>query len=169
LRLEDIHLVHSLPGRIRFKLEGMKGKPDQAREIETGLAAVQGMHSVQASYVTGSVVARYDPSVLVSLDLHFAIARALGIPPSNLNAEYLAKWSAEETNGVSSSTITMESIQNWRMLVPLTLCLFGVRSALVTDKLAFPQWYDYLWFAFGTYFALNPSEAETHEEIRRQA
>jgi hypothetical protein len=167
LRLGDIHLVHSLPGRIRFKLEGIKGNPDQARETEARLAGLRGMHGVQASYVTGSVVARYDPSVLESLDLHFAIAKALGVAPSDLNAEYLAKWSAKETNGVPSST--MESIQNWRMLVPIALCLFGIRGLLVTDKLSFPQWYDYLWFAFGTYVALNRSEMANPEKIRRQA
>ena len=43
MRLEDIHLVHSLAGRIRFKLGGIKGNPDQAREIETRLATVKGM------------------------------------------------------------------------------------------------------------------------------
>ena len=47
------------------------------------------MHGVHASAVTGSIVARYDPAVLEQLDLHFAIAKALGIAPSDLNAEYL--------------------------------------------------------------------------------
>ena len=166
MRLEDIHLVHSLPGRIRFKLEGMKGKPDQAREIEARLAGVRGMHGVQASSLTGSVVAKYDPAVLEQLDLHFAIAKALGIAPSDLNAQYLEQWYAKKGNEVRSSPV--ESIQNWRMLVPLVLCLFGVRAVLVTDKLTFPHWYDYLWFAFGTYVALNPSEATTPEQTRRE-
>lgn len=166
MRLEDIHLVHSLAGRIRFKLGGIKGNPDQAREIETRLATVKGMRSVQASYVTGSVVARYDPTILESLDLHFAVAKALGVAPSDLNAEYLANWSAKETNGVPSSTI--ESVQNWRIFVPLALCFLGIRGLLVTDKLAFPQWYDYFWFAFGTYTTLNPSETSSAERIHPQ-
>jgi copper chaperone CopZ len=163
LRLEDIHLVHSLPGRIRFRLGGIKGNPDQAREIETRLATVKGMQGVQASYVTGSVVAKYDPTILESLDLHFAIAKALGVAPSDLNAEYLAKWSAKETHEALPPPVA------WRMVVPLALCLLGIRAVLVTDKLAFPQWYDYLWFAFGTYFALNPSETTTPEQVHRQA
>lgn len=167
MRLEDIHLVHSLPGRIRFKLESIKGKHDQAREIETRLAAVRGMHGVEASALTGSVVARYDPGVLEQLDLHFAIAKALGIAPSELNAEYLEQWYAKEANEVRSSPL--ESFQNWRLLVPLAFCLLGIRGLLVTDKLAFPQWYDYLWFGFGTYVALNPSATTTPEQIRRQA
>lgn len=166
MRLEDIHLVHSLPGRIRFRLESIRGKPDQAREIKTRLAAVRGMHGVEVSYVTGSVLARYDPAVLEQLDLHFAIAKALGIAPSELNAEYLEQWYANEANQVRASPI--ESIQNWRVLIPLVLCLFGVRAALVSDKLTFPQWYDYFWFAFGTYFTLNPSEPATPERIRQQ-
>lgn len=167
MKLEDIHVVHTLPGRIRFKLEGLKGNPAQARELEGRLATVRGMHHVQASYLTGSVVARYDPAVLESLDLHFAIANALGIAPSDLNAEYLAKWSAKETNRGRSSPF--ETVTNWQMLVPLVLCLLGIRSLLVTDKLTFPQWYDYLWFAFGTYTTLNPLDTQTSESIHPQA
>lgn len=163
MRLEDIHLIHSLPGRIRFKLEGIKGKADQAREIEARLAAVHGIHSVQASYLTGSVVAKYDPAVLESLDLHFAIAKAMGIAPSDLNAEYLAKWYARETDEAQFPAV--ESVQKWRIFLPLALCFLGIRGLLVTDKLIFPQWYDYFWFAFGTYTTLNPSETSPSERI----
>lgn len=162
MKLEDIHVVHALPGRIRFKLDGLKGNPARARELEARLATVRGMHRVQANSLTGSVVARYDPAVLESLDLHFAIAKALGVEPSDLNAEYLANWSAKETDGVLSPPVA------WRMGVPLALCLLGIRALAVTEKLTFPQWYDYLWFAFGTYFALNPSDLTTPEQVRRE-
>ncbi len=166
MRLADIHLVHSLPGRLRFKLEGLKGKPGQAREIEARLAGVRGMHGVQASSLTGSVVAKYDPAVLESLDLYVAMAKAMGIAASDLDSESLARWHAKETQDVRSSP--PDAVQNWRMLVPLVLCLFGVRAALMTDKLTYPQWYDYLWFAFGTYTALNPPGTPTSERIHPQ-
>ncbi len=166
MRLEDIHLVHSLPGRLRFKLEGLKGQPDQAREIEARLAEVRGMQGVQASSLTGSVVAKYDPAVLESLDLYVAIANAMGIAASDLNSESLARWHAKETQDVRSSP--PDAVRNWRILVPLVLCLFGVRAALMTNKLTYPQWYDYLWFAFGTYVALNPSKSTTPEQTRRE-
>lgn len=155
MKLEDVRLVHALPGRIRFKLSGMKGNPDQAREIESRLATVRGMHRVEASSLTGSVVATFNPALLESLDFHFAVAHALGISPSDLNPEYLGKWYAGESNGTHNPPA--EILENWRTLVPVVLLALGVRGVLVADRVTLPQWYDYLWFAFGTYSALNPS------------
>lgn len=156
MKLEDIRLVHSLPGRIRFKLDSIKGNPEQARDVEARLAAVRGMHHVEARSLTGSVVVTFDPALLESLDIHFAVAKALGISPSDLNAEYLAKWQANESNG---TPIFHENLgDNWRLLVPFGLLALGVRGLLAAETLVFPQWYDYLWFAFGSYHALNPSE-----------
>ena len=156
MKLEDIRLMHALPGRIRLKLEGIKGHADQARDIESRLATVRGMHRVEASSLTGSVVATFDPALLESLDFHFAVANALGIAASDLNPEYLAKWYANESNG---TPLFPQCIgENWRLLVPFALLALGVRGVVAAERLVFLQWYDYLWFAFGTYQALNPSE-----------
>jgi hypothetical protein len=124
------------------------------------------MHRVDASSLTGSVVATFDPALLESLDFHFAVANALGIAPSDLNPEYLAKWYAKESNGVPS--VPAQITDNWRMLVPLALCLLGVRGLLSNDKLGLPQWYDYIWFAFGSYFALNPSGPTTSAHLHHK-
>jgi len=156
LKLEDIRLVHSLPGRIRFKLDGIKGNPEQARDVEARLAAVHGMHYVEARSLTGSVVVTFDPALLESLDIHFAVAKALGISPSNLNPEYLAKCYANESKGTVLPTQNLG--ENWRLLVPFGLLVLGVRGLLAAETLVFPQWYDYFWFAFGSYHALNPSK-----------
>lgn len=155
MKLEDVRVVHALPGRIRFKLDVIKGNPDQVRAVESRLAEVRGMQRVEGSAVTGSVVATFDPGLLESLDFHFAVAHALGIAPSDLNPDYLAEWYANQSNGVQNPL--KEVTENWRMLVPLALVALGIRGALIADKLTFPQWYDYFWFAFGTYSALNPS------------
>lgn len=156
MKLEDIRLMHALPGRIRLKLDGIKGHPDQARDIESRLATVRGMHHIEASSLTGSVVATFDPTLLESLDFHFAVANALGIAASDLNPEYLAKWYANESNGTPH--LPQGIGESWRMLVPFALLALGVRGVLAAERLIFPQWYDYLWFAFGTYYTLNPSE-----------
>lgn len=155
MKLEDVRLVHAMPGRIRFKLSGLKGNPDQAREIESRLATVRGMHRVEASSLTGSVVATFNPTLLESLDFHFAVAHALGISPSDLNPEYLEKWYAGESNGTPNPLTGIED--TWRLLIPIALLALGVRGIMVADKVTLPQWYDYLWFAFGTYSTLNPS------------
>jgi hypothetical protein len=156
LKLEDIRLVHAIPGRIRLKLERIKGDPEQARDIESRLATVRGIHRVEVSSLTGSVVATFDPALLESLDFHFAVANALGIAASDLNPEYLAKWYANESNGNPPVSQNMRD-DNWRILIPLALLALGVRGVLAAERLIFPHWYDYLWFAFGTYHALNPA------------
>jgi hypothetical protein len=43
-----------------------------------------------------------------------------------------------------------------QVLVPLSLFFLGVRSLLLVETLPFPAWYDYFWFAFGTFIALHP-------------
>lgn len=165
LKLKNIRLVHSLRGRIRFKLDNIKGNRERARDIETRLAAVRGMHHVEARSLTGSVVATFDPTLLEALDIHFAVAKALGISPSDLNPEYLAKWQANESNG---TLVPAQNLgENWRLLVPCGLLALGVRGLLAAETLVFPQWYDYLWFAFGTYHALNPSETSPSRVIEQ--
>jgi hypothetical protein len=47
-----------------------------------------------------------------------------------------------------------------KILVPLTLFLFGVRGLLVSEKLVFPTWYDLFWSSLGTFFMLNPRPGE---------
>ena len=45
-----------------------------------------------------------------------------------------------------------------KLLLPLTLFVFGIRGLLVAQKVVFPAWYDLLWFSFATYLMLNRSE-----------
>jgi hypothetical protein len=47
-----------------------------------------------------------------------------------------------------------------KLLLPLSLFILGVRGLFVAEKAAFPAWYDLLWFAFGTFFMLNPQGTE---------
>ncbi len=166
MKLEDIRLVHALPGRIRFKIDGIKGNPEQARDIESRLATIPGMHHVEANSMTGSVVASFDPALLESLDFHCSVATALAVSPSDLNPEYLAKWYANQSH--KAHTLPHDLSVNWRMLVPFTMLALGLRGVLMAERLIFPQWYEYLWYAFGTYFTLNPSTTSA-ERVNEQA
>jgi hypothetical protein len=46
-----------------------------------------------------------------------------------------------------------------KVLLPVALFCLGIRSLVASEKLPFPAWYDFLWFAFGTFLALNPAIA----------
>jgi hypothetical protein len=42
-----------------------------------------------------------------------------------------------------------------RAVVPLVLFVLGLRGLMVEERMVFPSWYDYFWFAFGSFFMLN--------------
>src|SRR5439155_23671586 len=56
-----LSVAHATPGRVRVRIEALRGKPWLAREIERGVGGVRGVHGVEASTVTGSVVVHHDP------------------------------------------------------------------------------------------------------------
>ena len=48
-----------------------------------------------------------------------------------------------------------------KLLIPMTLLFFWVRNLWTSKKLAFPAWYDYLWFAFSSFVMLNLRTTDT--------
>lgn len=67
-------LVHELPGRLRVRDVGLRGRTDLVRQLELELHTLPGVHTVTASPTTGSILVRFDPatidreSVLAALD-----------------------------------------------------------------------------------------------------
>jgi len=182
-----IQVVHFLPGRVRVKLPGLKGSTALAREVQYTLVAIDGIQHVEVSPITGSVLVLYDPGMAESFTLESlkaeavssltALADALGLSLEDIDMDELQRWLHATRNGTHPGTPgelgsgvgmllssvnagvaqTTSSLGDLRTLIPLTLCFLGFRSLLLTEQLAFPSWYDYLWFAFGTYVALNPT------------
>jgi len=184
ISLEDVRLAHAIPGRVRFKIESLKGDDQQAEEIERELSTISGIDQAIANSLTGSVLVRYDPALTQSLEFQLAVANALGIILSDLEPSRLAAWYAGQMNTPESQTSLGPAIQRMgeslnssvanymggagdlRTLIPLALFFLGFRGLLTAEKLAFPSWSDYWWYAFGSYFILNnstisPSNRET--------
>jgi hypothetical protein len=173
-----VRLVHAIRGRVRFKLDQIKGDPARAEEVRGHLSIISGIKHVEANPLTGSVLAVYDPSAVEPFDFHCSVASALGISLSEVEASDSRVWFGEGQDGSTpSKPITVSStlrsvvgelndgvgrltggVANLRDFVPFALFLLGVRSLLVTEKTVFPSWYDYFWFAFSTYFILNRAE-----------
>lgn len=57
---KHVRVVHHVPGRVRLKVPHVKGSRSLSKRIEDIAGAVPGVHSVEASPITGSVVVRYD-------------------------------------------------------------------------------------------------------------
>jgi Heavy metal associated domain 2 len=175
--IAGIKVVHAMPGRIRVKISRLKGNPVVAREIEAQLSDVQGIQRVEVNLVTGSVLVFYDPEQMAPSDSLFSLAGTFAALFPGLNPSELQAWltsSHDEPNGQFSVadriSMCFGSLNqtvgrstgglDLRLLLPLILFFFGVRGLLMAEKVAFPTWYDLLWFAFGTFFMLNPQGVE---------
>lgn len=178
MEAESIKIAHASPGRIRLKVAEVKDNPLLADEIRRRLATVRGIRQVQANPLTGSVLIRYDPAGFTSPDSLFALADSLntafpGVDLRKLAETWLAQANNEETPTPSlaqsiSGTLGVINAQvgsttggaDLKVLLPLSLFFLGVRSLFVSKPLPVPTWYDFLWFALGTFVMLNRNVVE---------
>jgi cation transport ATPase len=172
-----VRLAHLSPGRIRLKVDDLKHDERRARDIEAQLRSVSGIHSAAANPITGSLVLDYDEAAMESMELPFSVARILGISLNDLDPDELRRLMSHHGNGAKpmdgaiadglesavkdlNAALTRTIGADLGIVLPLLLAGLGLRSLMVSEKTVLPSWYDYLWFAFGTYFALNrPSPA----------
>jgi hypothetical protein len=166
----DIEIVHALPGRIRFRIRGIKSDPGRAAEIEQQLTGRPGVRQVRTNPTTGSLLLHFDPqqqdSVLSTLSDVFPsldsgdVQRRL-VPSSNgsastiLEAGDVARFFDRADKKVKAST----GVIDLRLLVPLLLTMMAAGSlilaALRRRAVPIPSWYDLIWFAFNTFIILN--------------
>jgi hypothetical protein len=55
------YYMHSVPGRLRIKIPAIKGHPEKAETVQALLKDLDGILSIRANTVTGSIVIRYEP------------------------------------------------------------------------------------------------------------
>jgi len=175
--VEQVKVVHALPGRVRLKVRELKDNPALAGAVQKRLAGIRGVQLVDANAVTGSVLVSYLAEGNEVVEAICAVLTPL-FPALNVEqfqAEMTAfqaqlRLSTNESNsqrirldrgisgffgslnsGVGSATNGVDL----RVLLPLGLVFLGFRSLIVSERLVVPAWYDFFWFAFGTYLALN--------------
>lgn len=66
--LSRIKVVHSLPGRVRIKVNNLNSVPDKYRkydeEISRGMKILDGIDDVSINYVLGTILISYDTNKL---------------------------------------------------------------------------------------------------------
>ncbi|HXG18526.1 MAG TPA: hypothetical protein VNN62_05565 [Methylomirabilota bacterium] len=171
-----ITLVHAIPGRVRLKIPELRDNAALAARLRERLTVVTGVQWVAANSRTGSLVIQYDPVTIASPESRRALLSPLtAIFPAAVLPNF-ETWRApnEESAfpplaaGIRSFFHNVnEKLQHatgghtdLRVLAPLLLLGLGLRAIVKSDKLAPPAWYDFLWFAFGSYFMLNPRPGE---------
>jgi copper chaperone CopZ len=63
------HYVHHVPGRLRIRAAALKRNEPQAKLAKERLQAIKGVTATEVSTVTGSIVIKYDASVVASTTL----------------------------------------------------------------------------------------------------
>jgi hypothetical protein len=175
-----IAIVHAVPGRIRLKISRLKRDPKYAVAIRDRLLALPGIRSVEANPLTASVVVSYNaettlPALVPSLSEAFhAFAfpnldrkevEAMLTAPANGNGSHAP--STPLASRIHSWLGTMDESVDWvtggnldlRVLLPLSLFVLGVGRLVSSSNVQFPTWFDFLWFSFGTFVALNAGRA----------
>jgi hypothetical protein len=156
--LTGIELRHAIPGRVRLRIPGIKGKPALAREIEKQLAGFPVIRRVEVNPVTGSVLVAYDASDSAAI----AELGRLMIPGLDLEgvSDPVAEGSMADVVEVLGRDLNAR-VQaatgdvDLKFLLPASLFVGGIVRLVASKKLTGPAWYDFLWFAFNTYFTLN--------------
>jgi hypothetical protein len=173
-----ITLAHVIPGRMRLKLPELRNNAALAARLRERFAAVTGVQRVVANPRTGSLVIQYDPVTLASPESQRALLAPLtAIFPAGALPDF-ETWRAPSVNEEIALPSLAAGIRSFfhnvnekfdratggyadlRVLAPLLLFGLGLRAIVKSDKLAPPTWYDFLWFAFGAYFMLNPRPGE---------
>jgi hypothetical protein len=176
--VEGIKIVHALPGRIRLKVAQVRDNPTFASQLRERLSVAQGIQKVEVNPLTGSVLVLYDAKAAASPEAFRTLAEPLLALFPGLTLQDFESLHSLSANGsqiappLSGGIRTLFGTLNagvhaatggnvdLKLLLPLALLVLGIRGLLVSEKTVFPAWYDYLWFALGTYFMLNPKPEE---------
>ena len=171
--MESVKVVHAIPGRVRLRVHELKGNPGLASAVQERLAAAGGIRWVEVNAATGSVLVFYEPETGTSPGSLRTLSEALTPLFPALDLDEVEIRLPSQTNGSNSGPSLDERISGFfgtinfgvgkatggidlKVLLPVALFALGIRGLLVSEKLPFPQWYDLLWFAFGTFLALHP-------------
>ena len=173
--IEDVKVVHAIPGRIRLKVSELKDNPTLAVAVQDRLSSVSAVDWVETNPVTGSVLVVYDVDEVASFDSVHTLSEVLTPLFPNLDVGQIQARLSRPSNGSGSQTSSsldkrisglfgtlnvgvgkVTGGTDLKVILPVALFCLGLRGLVASEKLPFPAWYDFLWFAFGTFLALNP-------------
>ena len=84
---------HSVPGRLRVKVAGIRRQPDKAGVLANWLTLQQKIHQAHANPITGSVILEYDPQAAQPEELYPLLEQAVLDLPRLL--EEMPPWSGQ--------------------------------------------------------------------------
>jgi hypothetical protein len=155
---EGAYVVHHIPGRMRIKIPGARGKLELLRDVAEVLRALSYVTAVDANPLTGTLLVRYLPQAFDAL-ANFLSDQ--GVDASNHSGPnrlpnsraMLNQWLRQADEALREAT---EKQLDLRLLVPLTAVGAGLLAARRGGPT--PLWLTLLIFAFSSYMALDSSD-----------
>lgn len=145
-----ITLEHGLPGRCRFRLPALAGRPEACAKLETRLRDIEGIARAEANAVTGSVLIAYDAARLTPDLLAAAMVRLLGLERAFAGkvepslARELRTWARSLNVAVYQKT---GGVLDLRTALLLALAAVGIKKLAAQRALALPAGFTLLWWA----------------------
>jgi|YelNatPaOPRAMG01_1025707.scaffolds.fasta_scaffold00991_5 copper chaperone CopZ len=190
MAIQGIRVLHAMPGRVRLRVDKVKGNPEFAKQAQDQLGRVPGVKQVEAKPQTGSVLVYYDAAALLADGTRAALTerfselfpeREADVLSRGLDSliGHLAAGGAPEAAGTRPQAVTsilasLAAINDkvgqatggadLKLLIPMTLLFLGVRSLWTSKKAAVPAWYDFLWFGFSSFVLMNLRDVATQKE-----
>jgi hypothetical protein len=90
--MDGFTMVNSQPGQLSLAIDKLKGNQDLTRNFQAGLAAIRGIHRVNADPDQGLVEVFYDKQQLTSLMSLLALKATFSTFFPEVNPMQLASW-----------------------------------------------------------------------------
>jgi cation transport ATPase len=160
-----IHVVHRLPGRVRIRVPGARRNGAMLEEIGEYIRGIEGVRSVEANPVTGSVLVHYDPHRHDALAEYLPAAPEFGeaaelVENIEREAEFLAAHSHTAAAVVDSARVLNRTVRratgnvlDLKVLLPAVAAVWAFFE--VGRDASTPMWFSLGIFSFNSFVTLH--------------
>ncbi|MHB2021032.1 MAG: HMA2 domain-containing protein [Candidatus Xenobia bacterium] len=151
-------VLHAIPGRVRMRVQGLKGNEAVARRLERELAALAGVQVVVANPNTGTLLMQYDPQEMSPA--RFGDVRRLRfnseVPHAAPSGSKVADQVTDAFNGIDSGIERISGgFLNLRTLIPLTFLGFAIKRIIVDGNIEAVPVHALLWYSYSTFHNMH--------------
>jgi hypothetical protein len=174
--MRTAHVVHHIPGRIRFKLLGASGDHHFLEKVQRAISLLPEVNRIDVNRITGSIVVEYDPENYKRMLEQASRATAQHelvrfVTPGVVDIDAALIYAQRELRSLAHDSMTAQHVMNLvqranvevkhatgnlldlRTLLPLCLSAYS----LATDKKEpSPLWVTLLIFSFNAFVSLHP-------------
>jgi hypothetical protein len=142
---------HALPGRLRLRAPLLAGQPRAAAQLEASLGRLEGIRSVEANALTGSLLIRFAPERVQAGMVIGAVVRLLGLeravahPPPAMIGQGIRSAGDALNQAIHRRSGGLLDLQTSMVLLLVTA---GIRQLAAGNQFGWPL----LWWAYRTVF-----------------